>query len=137
MVVVSPLLLLLSPLLVRGDTFDEENYGVRYADDCEVCKIVSLEFGRTLERSGRSHGVIETGYSVDQSKKKVTKYKKSELRLVDAMDGLCEGLLKYSIHKERKDWTRFAPGTSETFQVRLVSDDDSKFVLVKVSNLLY
>ena len=29
---------------------------------------------------------------------------------------MCEKLLEYNIHKERKDSTRFARGTSETFQ---------------------
>ena len=32
------------------------------------------------------------------------------------MERVCERLLQYNIHKERKDWTRFARGKSETFQ---------------------
>ena len=32
------------------------------------------------------------------------------------MESVCERLLEYNIHKERKDWTRFARGKSETFQ---------------------
>ena len=32
------------------------------------------------------------------------------------MEKVCERLLEYNIHKERKDWTRFARGKSETFQ---------------------
>ena len=68
------------------------------------------------ESSGKSE-VLETGYSVDRAKKK-TKYVSSELRLIETMDGLCEKLLEYNIHKERKDVTRFARGTSETFQVK-------------------
>jgi hypothetical protein len=59
--------------------------------------------------------VIETGYSVEKERTK-TKYAKSELRLVEALETLCESLLGYSIHKERTDWRRFAPGTSETFR---------------------
>ena len=69
------------------------------------------------ESSGKSE-VLETGYSVDRAKKK-TKYVSSELRLIETMDGLCEKLLEYNIHKERKDVTRFARGTSETFQVNM------------------
>lgn len=38
-----------------------------------------------------------------------------ELRLVESLDGICERILKYNIHKERKDSTRFAKGMSQTF----------------------
>jgi len=109
--------LVLVSLSIAGsaDKFDEDNYGVKYADECEVCKVVSDEFvARLSESSGKSE-VLETGYSVDRAKKK-TKYVSSELRLIETMDGLCEKLLEYNIHKERKDVTRFARGTSETFQ---------------------
>ncbi len=101
--------------MIGGDDFDEEQYGVRYATDCEVCKVVTLELTRILEKSAGRHEVIETGYSVEKEKKR-TKYAVSELRLVEALDSLCEGLLRYNVHKERSDWTRFAPGTSETFR---------------------
>jgi len=40
----------------------------------------------------------------------------SELRLVESLDGLCERVLQYNIHKERKDSTRFDKGMSQTFQ---------------------
>lgn len=40
-----------------------------------------------------------------------------ELRLVESLDGICDRLLGYSIHKERKDSTRFAKGMSTTFKV--------------------
>lgn len=39
-----------------------------------------------------------------------------ELRLVESLDGLCERILEYNIHKERTDSTRFAKGMSQTFQ---------------------
>lgn len=39
-----------------------------------------------------------------------------ELRLVESLEGLCERILKYNIHKERSDSTRFAKGMSQTFQ---------------------
>lgn len=39
-----------------------------------------------------------------------------ELRLVESLDGLCERILSYNIHKERTDSTRFAKGMSQTFQ---------------------
>ncbi len=108
-------LLFLFFILVNGDSFEEEEYGVKYADRCELCKIVTNELEASLATSSKSHDVIETGYSVEKAKKK-TKYAVSELRLVEAVEGLCEKLLEYSVHKERKDWTRFSRGTSETFK---------------------
>jgi len=101
--------------LALADKFDEEQYGVKYADHCEICKIVSNEITLLLSESEGKHEVLETGYSVQKEKKK-TKYAKSELRLIDTMESVCERLLEYNIHKERKDWTRFARGKSETFQ---------------------
>ena len=100
---------------VNGDKFDEQEYGVKYADDCEVCKIVTEEFMTLLDESKGKHEVLETGYSVEKTKKK-TKYVKSELRLIETRDSVCAKLLEYNIHKERKDASRFARGTSETFQ---------------------
>ena len=105
---------LLLPIF-SADKFDEEQYGVKYADDCEVCKIVAHEFLTLLDLSKGKHEVLETGYSVEKQKKK-TKYAKSELRLIETRDTVCEKLLEYNVHKERKDSTRFSRGTSETFQ---------------------
>jgi len=99
----------------KSDKFDEEKYGVKYANDCEVCKIVTSEFLSLLDESKGKHEVLETGYSVEKKKKK-TKYAKSELRLIETRDSVCEKLLEYNVHKERKDSTRFARGTSETFR---------------------
>lgn len=60
------LFVLSSMLLIgaNGDDFDEENYGVKYANDCEVCKIVSKEFVTLLKESEGKSEVLETGYSV-------------------------------------------------------------------------
>jgi len=101
--------------LALADKFDEDNYGVRYADNCEVCKVVSDEFLMLLSESEGKSEVLETGYSIEKAKKK-TKYVSSELRLIETLDQVCEKLLEYNIHKERKDVTRFARGTSQTFQ---------------------
>merc|ERR1712203_119410 len=89
-------------------------YGVKFASDCEVCKVVATEFQAKLSESERSHAVVETGYSHTKDKKK-TKYVTSELRLIETMEGICDRILEYNIHKERKDSTRFAKGQSETF----------------------
>ncbi|RWS01711.1 Protein canopy 4-like protein [Dinothrombium tinctorium] len=96
---------------------EEEMYGVKYANECEVCKYVVIELSERLKETGRSHDVIETGYSLfDESKKKKTKYTKSELRLVDSLDNVCESFLNYNIHKERKNSHRFDKGMSQTFK---------------------
>ena len=52
----------------------------------------------------------------DVKPKKRTQYKKSELRLLESMENVCDRILEYNLHKERKDSTRFAKGMSQTFQ---------------------
>jgi len=94
----------------------EEDEGVRYADRCEACKILATELQGRLSETGKSHDVIETGYSLDVKPKKRTAYKKSELRLLESLEGVCDRILEYNIHKERKDSTRFAKGMSQTFK---------------------
>lgn len=81
-----------------------------------VCKVLSTELESRLAETGKSNDVIELGYSLDDKNKKRTKYKKSELRLVESLEGLCDRVLEYNIHKERSDSTRFAKGMSETFK---------------------
>jgi len=100
---------------VHCDTFDEDNYGVRFADECEVCKIVTDEMTSLLSQTDGRSEVLETGYSIERAKKK-TKYVTSELRLIETMEQVCSRLLEYSIHKERRDVTRFARGISQTFR---------------------
>jgi hypothetical protein len=41
---------------------------------------------------------------------------KSETRFIESLENVCDRILEYNIHKERKDSTRFAKGMSETFQ---------------------
>lgn len=95
----------------------EEEHGVKYADKCEACKILAIELQSRLLETGKSHDVIEIGYSLDDVKpKKRTKYEKSELRLIESLDGVCENILQYNLHKEREDSTRFSKGMSQTFQ---------------------
>ncbi|XP_016984472.1 protein canopy 4 [Drosophila rhopaloa] len=111
------ILLLLGLLqLARGDSPEEEQ-GVRYANRCEACKILAAELEARLGETGKSHDVIEIGYSVDDVKpKKRTEYRRSELRLLESLENVCERVLEYNLHKERSDSTRFAKGMSQTFQ---------------------
>lgn len=96
---------------------EESLYGVKYAQDCEVCKYLVIELENRLSETGRTHDVIEIGYELEPSSRKKKKYAVSELRLVESLDGICDRLLDYNIHKERKDSTRFAKGMSTTFKV--------------------
>lgn len=47
---------------------------------------------------------------------KVVDFAKSETRFIESLENVCDRILEYNIHKERKDSTRFAKGMSETFQ---------------------
>ncbi|EFN89630.1 protein canopy 4 [Harpegnathos saltator] len=95
----------------------EEEQGVKYANKCEVCKVLAVELEARLDETGKTHDVLEIGYSVDDIiPKKKKDYKKSELRLLESMENVCERILEYNIHKERTDSTRFARGTSQTFK---------------------
>lgn len=110
-------LLLIVVWIAHVSSVTEEDEGVKYANRCEVCKILAVELQDRLEETGKTHEVIETGYAVDDVKpKKKTEYQKSELRLVESLEGVCDRILQYNIHKEREDSTRFAKGMSQTFQ---------------------
>ncbi|XP_066249253.1 protein canopy 4 [Euwallacea similis] len=110
-------ILIFSIIIVNVNALNEEDEGVKYANRCEVCKILAIELQSRLEETGKTHDVIETGYSLDDIKpKKKKEYKKSELRLIESLDGVCDRILEYNIHKEREDSTRFAKGMSQTFQ---------------------
>uniref|UniRef100_A0A182RW54 DUF3456 domain-containing protein n=1 Tax=Anopheles funestus TaxID=62324 RepID=A0A182RW54_ANOFN len=110
-------LLIVSAAVIPAYGGPEENEGVKYADRCEACKILATELQARLSETGRSRDVIELGYSVDDVKpKKRTEYRRSELRLLETLENVCERILQYNIHKERKDSTRFAKGMSQTFQ---------------------
>lgn len=95
----------------------EEEQGVKYANKCEVCKVLAMELEARLDETGKTRGILEIGYSIDDvAPKKKKEYKKSELRLVESMEDVCERILEYNIHKERTDSTRFAKGMSQTFK---------------------
>nr|XP_046919521.1 protein canopy homolog 3-like [Dermatophagoides farinae] len=110
------LLFFVPALLISASSVEEEHYGVRYATACEVCKILALELENRFHDTAKSHDVIETGYTFDSDQRAKKQYKASELRLIESMDGICDVMLEYNIHKERKDSNRFAKGMSTTFQ---------------------
>lgn len=96
----------LATLVLSENDELEEKYGVKYANSCEgnkhnntscvlvnnclcfaVCKYFVIELENRLDETGKSHDVVETGYGLDESKKKRKKYSQSELRLVESLDG--------------------------------------------------
>ncbi|KAJ8317882.1 hypothetical protein KUTeg_002973, partial [Tegillarca granosa] len=114
--------LLLSTALVRAE--DEGNEDVEYDKDkpvidpslCEVCKYLVVELQTRLDETGRNKEVLHLGHGLD--KKKKVKYNKGELRLIEAMQDphICERIIEYNVHKERKGSLRFAKGRSQTMQ---------------------
>uniref|UniRef100_A0A1A9W283 DUF3456 domain-containing protein n=1 Tax=Glossina brevipalpis TaxID=37001 RepID=A0A1A9W283_9MUSC len=107
-------LIFLTLISINGNS-PEEDQGVRYANRCETCKILANELQDRLQETGRSHDILELGYN-DVKPKRRTEYKRSELRLLESMEDVCQRILNYNLHKERSDSTRFAKGMSQTFK---------------------
>ncbi|XP_038064567.1 protein canopy homolog 4-like [Patiria miniata] len=80
---------------------------------CEVCKFVAQELQETMKETGKKKEVLRIGHQFDKQKKEI-KYHKSELRLIEALDDVCERILQYNIHAERASSRRFSKGQSET-----------------------
>ncbi|XP_020027219.2 protein canopy homolog 4 isoform X2 [Castor canadensis] len=80
-----------------------------------VCKLLSMELQEKLSHTGRSREVLELGQVLDTGKrKKHVPYSVSETRLEEALENLCERILDYSVHAERKGSLRYAKGQSQT-----------------------
>ncbi|KAJ8338185.1 hypothetical protein SKAU_G00371510 [Synaphobranchus kaupii] len=87
----------------------------RLPNKCEVCKFLTVELQVALDKSGRSKEILELGEVLDTGKRRrKIKYNTSEMRLTEALDNICEGILQYSIHAERPGSLRYAKGTSQT-----------------------
>lgn len=81
-----------------------------------VCRVVTSELEHQLKENFNSPELLHTGYIALQDKKKEVSYSKSMIRLQEALENTCTAIgREYSIHKERKDWTRFSRGQSQTF----------------------
>lgn len=94
---------------------DEDDDTERLPSKCEVCKLLSLELQEELSRTGRSREVLELGQVLDTGKRKRhVPYSVSETRLEEALEKLCERILDYSVHAERKGSLRYAKGQSQT-----------------------
>ncbi|GAB1598533.1 protein canopy 4-like [Argonauta hians] len=84
---------------------------------CEVCKYLTVELQSLLSTTEKSKFVLETGHGLDTKKKRI-QYQYSELRLTEALHEphICDRLLKYNVHNEKKGSLRFAKGRSETLK---------------------
>ncbi|XP_077192471.1 protein canopy homolog 3 isoform X2 [Paroedura picta] len=81
-----------------------------------VCKIVALELKSSFEETGRTKEVIDTKYGFLDGRGSQIKYTKSDIRLIDVQENICNRILAYNLHKERTGSNRFAKGMSETFE---------------------
>ncbi|XP_070185162.1 protein canopy 4-like isoform X1 [Littorina saxatilis] len=85
---------------------------------CILCKYLAVELQGRLDETGKVRGFIETGHGLDPKQKKRKEYKRSELRLIEAMQEphVCDKILEYNVHAERKKSLRYAKGQSETMK---------------------
>ncbi|KAK2117190.1 Protein canopy 4 [Saguinus oedipus] len=98
-----------------GKPKEEDDDTERLPSKCEVCKLLSTELQAELSRTGQSREVLELGQVLDTGKrKKHVPYSVSETRLEEALENLCERILDYSVHAERKGSLRYAKGQSQT-----------------------
>ncbi|XP_076461921.1 uncharacterized protein LOC143294347 [Babylonia areolata] len=90
--------------------------GIRDPRPCEVCKYLAVELQGRLLETGKVKEFIETGHGIMPGDRKRKEYKKSELRFIEAVHEphVCDKLLDYDIHAERKRSLRYAKGQSET-----------------------
>ncbi|KAM5228538.1 protein canopy homolog 4 isoform 3-T3 [Ctenodactylus gundi] len=92
-----------------GTSKEEDDDTERLPSKCEVCKLLSMELQEKLSRTSRSREVLELGQVLDTGKrKKHVPYGVSETRLEEALENLCERILDYSVHAERKGSLRYA-----------------------------
>uniref|UniRef100_A0A8D2HXN7 Canopy FGF signaling regulator 4 n=1 Tax=Urocitellus parryii TaxID=9999 RepID=A0A8D2HXN7_UROPR len=98
-----------------GTPKEEDDDTERLPSKCEVCKLLSMELQEELSRTGRSREVLELGQVLDTGKRRRhVPYSISETRLEEALENLCERILDYSVHAERKGSLRYAKGQSQT-----------------------
>jgi len=95
----------------------EDRHGVILPSRCEVCKLLALEIKARMAETNQL-GRITIGNQLDSRPAKHFLYKTSEVRMAEVFEepNVCQRMLKYSLHKERKGSLRFARGTSQTFK---------------------
>jgi len=93
--------------------------GIVHADRCEVCKFMARELQDSLTETGKNKEKIMLGraqFNLNTKNAKIITYSKSETRLIESIEEVCKGILKYNMHKEREGSRRFEKGMSTTFK---------------------
>ncbi|XP_015281736.1 PREDICTED: protein canopy homolog 3 [Gekko japonicus] len=106
----------LVPVPGLGGAVADDSDWVKLPSKCEVCKIVALELKSSFEETGKTKEVIDTKYGFLDGRGSQIKYTKSDIRLIDVQENICNRVLAYNLHKERTGSNRFAKGMSETFE---------------------
>lgn len=57
------LTLLLAVITTHATNPEEELHGVKYANNCEACKVLATELQARLTETGKTHEVLEIGYA--------------------------------------------------------------------------
>ena len=99
-------------VLISVASGDDPN---RLPTKCEQCKYLTAEISESLLKFN-SPDIIDTGYNLDErlNKKQPKKYRDSELRFIEVMETVCENILSYNVHAERKGSLRYSKGESQT-----------------------
>ncbi|XP_065826232.1 protein canopy 4-like [Oscarella lobularis] len=91
---------------------------VEEATDCQVCRLLAIELSSALQKTGASSAVLETGSRLDPKGEwadgKKISYKKSEVRLMEALEGVCDSMLDYRVHSDKPE--KFAKGRTSTME---------------------
>lgn len=122
-------------------------------DLCDVCEIVVDELEEELGKTKRSKSVLSTGYSIDakgdmKAKNRIA-FKNSEVRLLEALDKICEKPMeKYRTNYWNKDLPKFVKRQvdnpnkrggdemAEMFQVESQESDSAAGLLLNVREQL-
>lgn len=94
-----------------GEVDDEEE---KLPTKCHVCKHLVQELQDELEKSGKSNEVFRTGQIFQEQRKEIN-YRKSEVRLNEALENACANVLDYKVHKDKVKALRYEKKESVTF----------------------
>lgn len=96
---------------VDADIDDEEE---KLPTRCHVCKHLVQELQDELERSGKSNEIFRTGQIFQEQRKEIN-YRRSEVRLNEALENACTNVLEYKVHKDKVKALRYEKKESVTF----------------------
>ncbi|CAG2227872.1 CNPY3_4 [Mytilus edulis] len=97
-------LLFLGIAIVQKTFADVSSDGVIMPSKCEVCKYLVVELQSRLDETGKNKEVIRTGHGIDPSKKKQVDYRKSDLRLIEAIhEPHCDTIVE-QYDEDLEDW---------------------------------